>query len=368
MIEPQSFFWTTLFSIVPWNQAKIATQLLHQSGHGLLGDGFLQARRRKARREVDILCLAPTLVSAEGHPAIWEKLLGHYNQVAAQQRIERIFADVDDQPLPVATFSHAGYRVYSRQTIWRLSPHRIDDYAGVISAYIRPQAAADRWGLTRLYAQTVPKPVQMAEGAGGANAAPPIFHWPHCGVCTAYVLEENQEIHGLIQIVEGQRGVWFQLWVDSNNPNPYRIHELLRYGLSVLHRRAVHKPVYVGVHDYQRGLNAALTDYGFAPVTDLARMVRPVTQWVRDVQTVTAHRLETSPQIAIAPFDAPPLARKHVPHFQAVTPTEGAPGRQPPCGKSVFEPAATTRVALRIDQMTRVQKADAPGKLLRESP
>lgn len=305
LIEPHSSFWTTLLSIVPWNQAKVSTHVLRRSGHGLLGDGFLLVRRRNARREVDVLGLAPALASEEGHPAIWEKLLGHYNQIAAQQQIERIYADVADLPLPVATFHRAGYRIYTRQTVWRLSPQRIDDYSGAIGAYIRPQRAEDRWGLTRLYSQTVPKPIQMAEGASGESTTPPNITWHNSGICTPYVLEESQEIRGLIQIVEGRRGVWFQVWLDTNDPNPHRIHELLRYGLSILHRRVVRKPIYVGVPEYQAGMNAILTDYGFAPVSDQARMVRHVAHWVRDLQTATRRVLESTPQIAIMPFRAP---------------------------------------------------------------
>ena len=79
-------------------------------------DGFLQVQKRPGRPELDIVRLAPGLDARRGHPAIWEKLLSHHTYEAANRRIERIYADVPDQPLPVSTFTHAGFRTYDRQT------------------------------------------------------------------------------------------------------------------------------------------------------------------------------------------------------------------------------------------------------------
>ena len=41
-------------------------------------------------------------------------------------------------------------------------------------------------------------------------------------------------------------------------------------------------PVYIGVSDYHGGLEALLTEYGFAPFTDSAKMVRHVVQRVHE--------------------------------------------------------------------------------------
>jgi hypothetical protein len=305
LIQPQSSFWVSLTSLLPWYQAKVTLHILHQEGHGLVGDGFMQSRKRPARPELDIVRLAPGLDSGLGHPAIWEKLLAHQTRNAAEQQIQRIYADVPDQPLPIATLNHAGFRVFARQTIWRLSAYETDDYTSLLSASIRPQTQRDQWALQRLYDHTVPKPVQLAEGAhSSSNGTPSIANWQHVGVCTPYVLEQDQEIIGAIQVVEGRSGVWFQLWADTNNPNPHTVHELLRYGLSLIYRRTIRKPIYIGVNDYQIGLNALLSDYGFVPFTDRAKMVRHVAHWVRDSQLAPVKALKSSPQIAIAPYQS----------------------------------------------------------------
>ena len=78
-------------------------------------------QKRPGRPEADILLLAPALDTTWGHPAIWQKLLSHAINEAPHQGLARLYADVPDQPLPVNTFSHVGFRVYTRQTIWRLS-------------------------------------------------------------------------------------------------------------------------------------------------------------------------------------------------------------------------------------------------------
>ncbi len=109
-----------LGSIIPWSAAKVATYVLRQDGHSLVHDGFLQVQRRQHAVEADVLCLAPGLEAPDGHPAIWTKLLAHYLHDGIQQGVERIYADVSDQPLPVTTFVGVGFQPYSRQTIWRL--------------------------------------------------------------------------------------------------------------------------------------------------------------------------------------------------------------------------------------------------------
>ena len=64
--------------------------------------------------------LRPAWMRAPGHPAIWHKLLSYYITRRRHQGLERIYADVPDQPLPVNTFAGVGFQPYCRQTIWRL--------------------------------------------------------------------------------------------------------------------------------------------------------------------------------------------------------------------------------------------------------
>ena len=144
LLQPRSALSASLSAHAPWNTAKVSTYVLRQRGHGVIGDGFLQVKKRPGRPELDIVLLAPGLDSPEGHPAIWEKLLAHHSQEAIRQEVVRLYVDVPDQPLPVSTFTHVGFRTYARQTIWRLAPHGVEDYGDQIDGQIRPQARGGR--------------------------------------------------------------------------------------------------------------------------------------------------------------------------------------------------------------------------------
>jgi hypothetical protein len=312
LLQPQSAFWASFTAIVPWNDAKVTTYVLRQQSHGLLGDGFLQVQKRPGRPELDIVRVAPGLDSPRGHPAIWEKLLSHHNAVATQQQIARIYVDVPDQPLPVHTFSHVGFRTYTRQTIWRLTAF---DATGAIPnpvPGIRPQSRLDEWPLQQLYARTVPEAVQLAEGMHTDQPVkPPILDWWHGGAYTGYVLEQRGELVGAVQIVQGHGGYWLQLWADMYDPNPAMLQHLLRHALAMVRRSAVSQPVYVGVCEYHGGLGAILSDFGFAPFTDRAKMVKQVLQWVREPALEVTPLVETAGQVATAHFSLPvrPRAR-----------------------------------------------------------
>ncbi|HXF61255.1 MAG TPA: hypothetical protein VNK95_06540 [Caldilineaceae bacterium] len=263
-------------------------------------------QKRPGRPELDIVRLAPGLDTPRGHPAIWEKLLAHHNAVAAQQQIARIYVDVPDQPLPVHTFNHVGFRTYTRQTIWRLTAF---DAAGVIpeaGEAIRPQSRLDEWPLQQLYSRTVPETVQVAEGMHTDQPVkPPILDWWYAGTYSSYVLERRGEIVGAVQIAQGQGGYWLQLWADMYDPNPSVVHQLLRYALSKVRRSAVSQPVYIGVCDYHGGLGAILSDYGFAPFTDRAKMVKHVLQWVREPALEMTPLREAAPHAVTAHFTMP---------------------------------------------------------------
>jgi hypothetical protein len=318
LLQPQSAIWASLSALIPWNKAKVATYVLHQQDHNLVGSGYLQALKRPGRSEVDIVELAPGLDAARGHPVIWEKLVAYYNTVAAQQQIERIYVDVPDQPLLVNTLSHVGFRTYTRQTIWRLARHDLASHPYPAVAEIRPQHKSDEWALCQLYARTVPKSVQVAEGYNRPSSPkPPILDWWQVGNCNSYVLGQQGDVSGAIQVVQTERGNWLQLWADFYNPDVQPVDRLIRHGLSTLASHALHLPTYVGVCDYHGSLGTLLSDYGFAPMTDRAKMVRPVVQWARMPVLQPSISLKPGVQVVSSPFVLPtpaemPMRRPHI--------------------------------------------------------
>ncbi len=283
LLFPRPAALTALVAVIPGGDGKVSTYVLIQEGHRLVRAGFLQAQKRVGRPEAAILLLAPALDDSAGHPVIWKKLLNHYAQEAAQHQLERIYADAPDQPLPVSTFAQVGFKVYARQTIWRLMRDQgrrppTDGEAG-----IHFQRPADDWGLAQLYNRVTPAAVRQAEGADVEESEfSPILRCMQHGGCFSFVMERQGEIVGCVQIRNGRRGVWLDIWADMLDPKQDVIRSLLNHALAVVREQSMRFPVYMGVCDYHGGLGSVLEERGFAPFTDRARMVKAVKQWVRD--------------------------------------------------------------------------------------
>lgn len=284
LLEPRSTTWAALHTLRPWNDKRQTTYVLRQTGHTLARAGLLQAEGGNGQGEAHIVQIAPALDTPRGHPAVWDKLLAHYLHDAAQQGVLRIFADVPDQPLPVTTLAHAGFHVYQRMTIWRLIAQDAGEFVEPVQWTSRPQSREDEWPLLRLYSRITPKAVQSAEGAmeppGTARSAPPILGGWYDGEIRGYVLLDKGDLLGCVQVAFGQLGSWMRLWVDCDRPDSACVRQLVRQGLVATRRSNPRQPLYVGVAEHQGGLASVLTDFGFAPFTDRACLVRQLVQRV----------------------------------------------------------------------------------------
>ena len=300
LLQPRSPSWVALTAVNPWNAAKVATCVLRRHGQGLARSGFLQAQKRPGRPEADILALAPALDTPTGHPAVWEKLLSHYLHEVAAQGIQRVYVDAPDQPLPVRTFANVGFQVYQRQTVWRLVASDATSLVETPRAVIRPQQTRDEWGLLRLYSLVTPKTVQAAEGVlGEPTVDPPILHRWFSGELRSLVLLDDGEIAGCIQAAIGRMGIWLELWANTQRPDGLVPRQLLTHALRTLGRPDERRPVYVAVAEHHGGLTPLLTELGFAPFTDQAKMVRPVVQWAVETEPVRTASLEVAHEIAV---------------------------------------------------------------------
>lgn len=317
LLQPRPALMIALGAVLPWAGGKANTYILRQQKNSLAHAGFIQSHHRPGRAEADITFIAPALDTPWGHPAIWEKLLSHYVQEAATQNIYRVYADVPDQPLPVQSFTQAGFKIYTRQTIWRLNQHsagltNLSPLEDSLSSTIRPIRPEDEWPLIRLYHKITPKDVQLAEGIhqnsldgnrigdpttgrqlwgsgqkqaqkNGADkhVKPLILDWWQSGHSQTYVLVSKGEVQGSILIGQSPSGYWLRLLVDTTQTETEHIQALLRYALVTIDAASANQPIYIGVRSYHGGLPPLLSDYGFAPFTDLARMVRHVPLWIR---------------------------------------------------------------------------------------
>lgn len=300
LLQPRPALTIALGAILPWAGGRTNTYILRQQKNSLAHAGFIQGNIRPGRPEADITFLSPGLDTNWGHPAIWEKLLTHFVHDAALQQVQRVYADVPDQPLPVQSFSQSGFKIYTRQTIWRLN-RRNAGFTNLSPEFenqykIRPILSGDEWPLWRLYYRVTPKEVQLAEGVhqntnhpspngpnseNGVAVRPLILDWWQSSHSNSYVLIDNGEVDGCILIGRGQAGYWLRLLVDTSRPDTSRIHALIHHALTLIDAANTTQPIYIGVRSYHGGMKPILTDYGFAPFTDIARMVRHLPQWVR---------------------------------------------------------------------------------------
>jgi hypothetical protein len=338
LLQSHSVLQAALGSAIPWRDAKITTYVLRQDGHSLVHDGFLQVQKRSGRSESDVLCLAPGLDAPSGHPAIWTKLLAHYLHAVAQLGIERIYADVLDQPLPVNTFAGVGFQPYSRQTIWRLFSPTVEGFADQVEATIRPKTDADDWGLSQLYGHTIPEHVQQAEGwqSGTTSRLPILTNWLAERGLT-FVLVERSQIHGAVQVAGGPNGAWLQWWTDTTQPDNYFVRQLLCYGLTIIRENRWRAPVYIAVADYHGGVAPLLSDFGFAPFSDRVKMVRHVVKWVRESSLAPVTAIEATGEIVPSSFVAPEHTAR---------PLQYAPEwlRSKPCTDGKREPVSSFQV------------------------
>ena len=287
LLQPSSPLQAAFSAYLPWAYKSGVTYVLRQEEHGLARAGFVQWRLHPSRAEADLMVLSPALDAPDGHPAIWHKLLAESALSLADQQFRRLYAELSDQPLLVNTLMQAGFHLYAKETVWRRAGEPLArPSAG--PAGIRLQMRKDQWALEQLYARITPAPVRQAEAfdgesdGKGEHFAPPILTNRHLHRhLSSYVLEgpnEPEGLDGCVQIIWGKVGVWLRLWVDSNDPDTARVRLLLDYGLLRIAEAAQRGPVYIGVRDYQSGLDSILEEYGFAPFTDRARMMRPIWQ------------------------------------------------------------------------------------------
>ncbi len=365
LLQPRSPVWAALTAGNPLHQAKVATYVLHQNGHGLARSGFVQAQRRPGRSDVDILMLAPALDTRTGHPAIWEKLLAHCIVEGTQESTARIYADVPDQPLLVNTFAHVGFGVYARQSIWRLAPNEVANYAtqhasipalhaaaaqratGAPTTHVRMAQRSDEWELQRLYARVTPRAVQRAEGVlVDAGSRPPILDWWLGGDVQTFVSGDGagaaEALNGCLRVVSTRTGVWMQLWADAHRTDADAAKALLGNALRFVQNQRRRRPIYIPVRDYQGGLGPLLSDFGFAPFADHAKMVKHLLQRVVETENVRQLVVEPASEIVVTAggYSPPPIRTDSVRGM-------GGPLLRHRTGSAHTHTAATSSTALR---------------------
>jgi hypothetical protein len=241
--------------------------------------GVIQLRDRRDRKYSVITFVAPGVQvnHASGTREIWEHLLDHAAAQTGKLGVLHIVAEVPEDSEAIEVLHRAGYAIYVRQDIYRLSQPRDTVLAEPL---LRSCQSSDEWGVHQLYHNTVPRLAQLTDGA------PRMYR---SGAVRGYVLEDQQEIAAYLQVRRGPDGAWFNLLVHPRAEA--RTAAIVEYGLSLFGANW-NAPIYCGVRRYQEWLSHPLKALGFEPHGSTVIMVKHLVSLIQEPEAAIVPGLE----------------------------------------------------------------------------
>ncbi len=237
--------------------------------------GFIQLRIANGATQAQVLYVSPRCSEADEHLgtpegipgdgvlrspdcAVWLALLDEAIAGAGSRGIHHVIAEVDERSAELLVLRRAGFAVYTRQDVWAV---KAADYRpqGIASRRITRRAATDEWDIQLLYANTVPRLVQLVE---------PL---PSAADGEGWILRHDQELAAFISMRKGAIATWLRFFIHPDAEA--EADEIVAAALEVAF---AHEPelVYCCVRRYESWLPAALERSGFAVVGSQAVMVR----------------------------------------------------------------------------------------------
>jgi hypothetical protein len=239
--------------------------------------GLIQLRDRRDRKFSVITFIAPAVQVNHHTREIWERLLDFAAAQTGKLSAQHIVAEVPDESEAIEVLHRAGYAIYVRQDIYRLSQLRDTVLAEPL---LRSCQSGDEWGVHQLYHNTVPRLAQLSDGA------PRMYR---SGAVRGYVLEDQQEIAAYLQVRRGPDGAWFSLLMHPRAEA--RAAAIVEYGLSLFGSNW-NAPIYCGVRRYQEWLSHPLKSLGFEHHGSTVIMVKHLVNLIQGPETAKVPGLE----------------------------------------------------------------------------
>ncbi|MEM9776533.1 MAG: hypothetical protein AAF902_18290 [Chloroflexota bacterium] len=226
--------------------------------------GFAQLHQVDDESTAHILCLGSafsgeaqkdgSVVNTEN---LWIAFLEALIKKAGGRGIHNLIAEVNETGDELPVMRHAGFAVYTRQDIWKLSelPPR-----WVSPLQLTPAKSEDEWDISLLYSNVVPRLIQLVEPPPSSDDLEKVW-----------LMHENGELSGFVVFTRGTAGTWIRLFVHPNSNA--RSEDIFRAAVSVYPPDEDH-PVYVCVRRYQSWLQSGLQEVGFEQTGSQAMMVR----------------------------------------------------------------------------------------------
>lgn len=192
----------------------------------------------------------------------WLPLLDQAVIEAGQRGIHSLVAEVNEVSDELPVLRRAGFVVYTRQDVWVLHPGQVVKPKKE-AAVLRARQAEDDWDIQLLYANTVPRLVQLVE------PMPPLQDG------AGWVLHEENELAAFVHIHVGPLATWMRLFI---HPSAEAQAEQIITAVVRQNPSAAAKPIYCCVRRYQSWVQYALERSGFTLWGSQAVMVKHIVQ------------------------------------------------------------------------------------------
>lgn len=266
--------------------------------------GFVQLRISNGASQANVLYISPRCGEKEdGRPspgsnglgdtavrspdcAIWLALLDEAVAGAGSRGIHHVIAEVEENGPELPVLRRSGFAVYTRQDIWAL---RAADFhpPGRPVRQLTRRTANDEWDIQLLYANTVPRLVQIVEPM------------PANGEGEGWVLRSGVDLAAFIHIRKGAVATWLRLFIHPDAEA--EADEIVAAALEVAFSREG-ELVYCCVRRYESWLPSALERSGFELFGSQAVMVRHIAHHAPRVAPDPAVALESQRITASSPM------------------------------------------------------------------
>jgi hypothetical protein len=216
----------------------------------------------------------------------WLPLLDQAVVEAGQRGIHSLVAEVDELSDELPVLRRAGFVVYTRQDVWVLAPDKVVQSESETNL-LRPRQVEDDWDIQLLYANIVPRLVQLVE------PMPPL----HEG--EVWVLHEENELAAFVHVHVGPVATWMRLFI---HPSAEAQADQIITAVVQNTPAAAARPIYCCVRRYQSWVQTSLERSGFTQWGSQAVMVKHIVQKASRPLTDLSAALEAQGITPTAPF------------------------------------------------------------------
>lgn len=222
-----------------------------------------QVRHFPGREDARFTFLAPAVGI---DPAEFQKMVEFLIARLGEHQAQNLIAEVAESSDFFELLRRAGFSIYARQHIWKITSLPREKKQGF---NWKPITSLDEFNARKLYQTVVPTMVQQVETSPWEDLQ-------------GWVLYQSGELRAYAYLSSGPRGIWIQPYIDSEITDfPTELTSLLGY-LRPRDRR----PVYVCLRSYQGGIAPHLEGLGGEMSDSQAVMVRRLTAAVKKSELV----------------------------------------------------------------------------------